>query len=108
MTAENKDSILALLGVALIVYAIGTTWVTWVRPKSVYEPIFRARWRFGIPASRLGAVALVAVHITLGSFFLLGAFHSKLAAVPGYATLVVCAFSIFARLVDLWKADSEA
>jgi hypothetical protein len=108
MTAESKDSILALLGIALIIYAIGMAWVTWMRPKSVYEPIFRARWRFGIPASKLGAAALVAVNATLGSFFLLGAFHSKLAAIPGYATLVVCAFSIFARLADMWKDDSEA
>jgi len=108
MTATEKDGLMALLGLALIVYATGMAVVTWIRPTSVFEPIFRARWRFGIPASKLGASALIAIQITLGAFLLLSAFHSRFAAIFGYAVLPVGLFSIVARLADLWKSDSEA
>jgi hypothetical protein len=104
MNADAKDSLLALLGIALLGYGIGMALVTWFRPRSLYEPIFRARWRFGIPASKIGAAALVAVHLTMGSFFLLHAFHSKLATIPAILFIVAAAFSLLARLMDM---DSE-
>jgi hypothetical protein len=107
MTPENKDGILALLGLALVLYAVGMIWVTWVRPTSASEPIFRARWRFGVPASKLGASAIVAANITLGTFCVLGALHSTLAAIPAYVFLAVCVFCIFARLSDMWKDDNQ-
>ena len=107
MNGESKDGLLALMGFLLVCYSLGTVFVTWVRPSSAYQPLFRARWGMGASAAGTGAAAIVASQLTAGATLLLLAFHSKLALVPGLLFLPCAGFAFFMRMSD-WLGKDEA
>ena len=51
------------IGIVLLLYAAGTTYVRWLNPRSAAEPIFGARWRYGGKVSDGGASSQILVMV---------------------------------------------
>jgi len=106
MDAGSKDGFLALLGLLSVVYGLGMAFFTWRRPQSSYYPIFKPRWRFGIRASRGAAFVQVPLYLSLGGYFLFGAFHSRHAQTFSSLFIVFVVISVGIFFVD-WASPDE-
>ena len=106
MDASSKDGFLAVLGLTLVVYGLGMAILTWRNPRSLYYPIFRPRWRFGVEASRGAAFVQVPLYLSLGGIFLFGAFHSTHAKICFYIFVASTVLSVGIFFVD-WASSGE-
>ena len=107
MDSNSQGLLFVALGIAAISYSIGMIVVTWIRPDSSLQPLFRARWRFGVKASKLGAAVQAALFLSLGASMLLAALESPLTKIALSFVGVSAIFMFYARLADLGN-DSEA
>ena len=102
---SGKALVLLLLGLAFSTYAAGIVFVTWIRPTSPLKPLLRARWRFGSPASVLGAAVLAIMYGSLGAGFILATFELPIAKWPFICFGVSLIFVFYARIADLGESD---
>jgi hypothetical protein len=102
---SEKALVLFLIGVALLAYAAGIVFVTWIKPTSPLRPLLRARWRYGAPASAIGAAVLVSMYGSFGVGLILATFElaaAKWAFTAFGASLI---FVLYARIADLGESD---
>ena len=104
---SDKSLFLFLGGIALLAYAIGIMYVTWIRPSSSARPVLRARWQYWAPASALGAATQVATFGSLGLGFVLAAFELPIAKWAFTAFFVSLIFACYARIADIGERDER-
>jgi hypothetical protein len=95
-----------LAGLALLAFAGGLVYVSWLRPRSRLRPLLRA-WRYGTPMSVLGAATVVGMMVPLGVVLLLTASQLPPARWGFTGFMVAVPFVLLSWIADIGDDDGS-